>query len=211
MQRLTFSLVSFVLLFILKLKFPKYKSFTEILSRKYGLDTIKIYRRLEKTYFRLNKVQLDIDFLQSCKENRIIPKFLKFKTYNRKMTQTNLYSSFQFKLLNLEIVDKNKSLRQLNSEFLNLKHKLQDILSWIDFKCLFNRLISSNQAKLKTVKDTHTKKLLHLGISPHHNVDKEKVVINLSKRKLTNDEKDVLSLGLSFALPKLKIDFVQLF
>ena len=38
---------------------------------------------------------------------------------------------------------------------------------------------------------------------------REKVVINLSKRNLTESEKEVLSFALAFALPKLKMNYVQ--
>ena len=67
----------------------------------------------------------------------------------------------------------------------------------------------NNKSRLTSIKNTHRKKLSNLGIASKNNLDRERVVINLSKRNLTVSEKEVLSFGLSFALPKLKINYVQ--
>ena len=48
-----------------------------------------------------------------------------------------------------------------------------------------------------------------LGIPTNSSLDTDKVVINLSNRSLTTSELDVLSLGLSYCIPNLKIDFVN--
>lgn len=204
-----FAIFSYVFIFLLKLRFPKGKSFTDIVTNRYGRDTLAAYRKLEKTHFKLHKVKLDIEFLITCKAYSIIPKFLSFKTYKRHVMSTNMYKSFQFKLLNFELKDKHKIHKSLESEFTNLRDQLRNDLSWIDFKCIFNRLLLSNGSKLKSAKSTHDKKLKDLGIPLGCSVDRDKVVINLSGRSLTDSEREVLSLGLTFSLPKFKLDFVQ--
>ena len=204
-----FAIFSYVFIFILKLRFPKGKSISTVLTNRYGRESLATYRKLEKYHFRLHKVKLDIEFLQTCKALCIIPKFLMFKTYKSNIMSTNVYKSFQFKLLNLELKDKLKTRKTLELEFDKTKDSLINSISWIDFKCIFNRLISSNDKKLKTAKDTHNKKLRNLGIPVGHSVNKDKVVINLSGRCLTDSEREVLSLGLTFSLPKFNVDFVN--
>ena len=84
-------------------------------------------------------------------------------------------------------------------------------MSYLDFKCLYTRLKQSNETKLKHDKVTHDKKLQALGIPNKHNHNKDKTVINLSNKILNDSELEALSLGLSFALPKRNIKFVDHF
>ena len=149
--------------------------------------------------------------MENCKANGTIPKFLNIKTYNQRVKTTNAYRSFQCKLLNLELKEKRKALKQLDANFSKLKNDFKNKFSWIDYNCIYNRLITSNTKKLATAKWKQEKKLKSLGIPVGYQIDKDKVVINLSKRTLTDPEKEVLSLGLGFALPRFKIDYVQHF
>lgn len=88
-------------------------------------------------------------------------------------------------------------------------HQLRRPLSFLDYHRLFNRVTRSKELRKKPIKKTHARKLNNLGIAPKNSVNKDKVVINLNKRILTESEKDVLSFSLSFGLPKWKIDYVQ--
>ena len=202
-------IATYVLLFLLRLRFPKHTSFTTIIRSRYNNEAISIYRKLEKLDLKIRKTQLDLDFLRTCKAYGIIPKFLNFKPYKKKIKKTLTYKAFQFKLLNYEINEKTKTLKLLNNELKTAKLKFQSTFSYLDNHCLYNRLLNTNESRTKTIKVTHSKKLNALGISTKHFINKERVVINISKRKLSTNEKDALSLGLSFALPKLKPDFVE--
>ena len=202
---------TYILLFLIKLRFPKNTPFTTLITKRYNHSTLALYRKFENLDFKIRKIHLDIEFLQKCKLYSIIPKFLKFKLYNSKVTRTLTYKSFQFKLLNYELKEKNKLLKKHTDNYDTTKRELKNILSFLDFHCISNRMIKSNQSKIAKIKITHSKKLLDLGIPSKHSINKNKVVVNLSKHKITDTEKDVLSLGLPFALPKLKIDFVYHF
>ena len=89
------------------------------------------------------------------------------------------------------------------------KADLRKYLSWLDYHCLINRLVRSNDSRINKIKSTHQRKLISLGISPSTNINRDKVVVNLSKRNLTESEKEVLSYGLTFGLPKLKVNYIQ--
>ena len=202
-------IATYVLLFILKLRFPKNIPFTNLIKTRYSIEALSLYRKLEHLDFKIRKIHLDLSFLRTCKAYSIIPKFLNFKLYKSKVKKTLTYKAFQFKLLNYEINDKNKTLKKLEEECNTVKSKCQETFSFIDYKCLYNRLQRTNESRIKTVQVTHSKKLNSLGISTKHAINKDKVVINISKRKLSTQEKDVLSFGLSFSLPILKPDFVN--
>ena len=49
------------------------------IARKYGDVTVKDFRKYEKLEYKKNKLKLDIDFLNNCKELGVYPKFLIFK------------------------------------------------------------------------------------------------------------------------------------
>ena len=133
----------------------------------------------------------------------------KFKLYNSRVTRTLTYKSFQFKLLNIEIREKQRLLKLQEDDYHVAKADLRKVLSWLDYQCLSNRLLESNKSRVNNIKNTHERKLTSLGISPSSNINRDKVVVNLSQRNLTETEKEVLSFGLSFGLPKLKINYIQ--
>ena len=49
---------------------------------KYGYVTVKDFRKYEKLDYKKNKLKLDIDFLNNCKQLGLSPKFLIFKLPN---------------------------------------------------------------------------------------------------------------------------------
>ena len=52
------------------------------IARKYGNVTVKDFRKHEKLEYKKNKLKLDIDFLNNCKQLGVYPKFLIFKLPN---------------------------------------------------------------------------------------------------------------------------------
>ena len=55
------------------------------------------------------KAQLDLEFLQTCKKNNVVPKFLRIKLANRKLSLSHAYNICQKRLLNQEISKSNIS------------------------------------------------------------------------------------------------------
>ena len=52
------------------------------IARKYGNVIVKDFRKYEKLEYKKNKLKLDIDFLNNCKQLGVYPKFLIFKLPN---------------------------------------------------------------------------------------------------------------------------------
>ena len=119
--------------------------------------------------------------------------------------------SFLFKLLDFEIKHKLKLIKKTETKLETARTDLKNNISHLDFIILNNRLLTSNETKSRRTKIIQDKKLLNLGISPFANVDLNKVITNLSKRVLTQDEITILSHGLTFALPITNINFVDHF
>ena len=202
-------IATLVITFLIRLRFPPQKGFTNIMLQRYGPESLKHYRKLNKLDFRMKKTLLDLDFLETCKRYETVPKFLKFKVYNRAFTSTYLYKSFQFRMLDYEIKQKKKHLKFLKNCHDSTLSKFKDNVNSFDFWILSNRLSHSNDNQITIAKLTHAKKLATLGIPHAPKVDHKKVVTNLSKRKLSPAEIEVLALGPSFALPSPKARFVE--
>ena len=63
---------SYVLLFIIKCRFPSHKSFGEIIRLRYHEKGLSKVRKLEKLDFKLRKCKLDIEFLATCLKNDLL-------------------------------------------------------------------------------------------------------------------------------------------
>ena len=73
----------FVLLFLLKIRYPSGQPITTTIYVRFGRRVLAEYRRLEKVHFRIQKLKLDLEFLHLCKAYDVAPKFLHFKIYDR--------------------------------------------------------------------------------------------------------------------------------
>ena len=72
-----------VFLFLIRLRFPHSKSVAEVIRKRYGQNTVKKLRKLEKLDYRLRKAQIDLEFLVNCSNNSVVPKFLNFRVANK--------------------------------------------------------------------------------------------------------------------------------
>ena len=174
--------IGIVLLFIVKLRFPSCRPITTTIRRRYGLSTLQLYRRTEKLRFRIQKIDEDLKFLNTCKAYRIIPNFIKFKVYTRDFQFTRTYLSWQLKLLDYEIKAQSDKRRNAVQELSLHNDELQASVSCLDFKCLSSLLDSGVERRLVNVRLTHIRKLKNLGIGVTKKVDASKVIFNLSGR-----------------------------
>ncbi len=84
-------LFAYVLLFVIKCRFPASKSVAEIIRARYDEGVLSKIRRLEKLDFKLRKCVMDVEFLQTCLDNKLIPNFLKFKVTNSVLKSSKAY------------------------------------------------------------------------------------------------------------------------
>ena len=68
-----------VFLFIIRCRFPKSKSLTDVIRLHYGNHVLRIIRRYEKLDYRIRKLELDIQFLETCLNNDLCPTFVRYK------------------------------------------------------------------------------------------------------------------------------------
>ena len=125
-----------VICFLANLRFRKDIPLNSTIKSRYGQPLVSAYRHLQKTRLRRDKSVLDVEFLTACKVGGIIPKFLYFKCYHKNFSNTKLYRSFLFKLLNYEIKRKLKIHSKLNECYQSELESFKEKVSWLDFKIL---------------------------------------------------------------------------
>ena len=114
-----------LVLFIIRIRFPRGKSIADIIRNKYGEAFVKKLRMFEKCNFKLRKCHLDPRFLLDCKKSGVIPKFLRFKLANRHLNNSHVYRKCQLRLLEEEIKSKRKRINTLENDTQKVKEELQ--------------------------------------------------------------------------------------
>ena len=112
----TFRIIRYVFLFLARLRFQAQDSIIRILRRRYGDDLVKKDQKFQKFDFKYRNALLDLEFLQSYKKEKLIPKFLQFKVANKRLESSEVYLSCQRHLLNQEISIKYKTIRELDNK-----------------------------------------------------------------------------------------------
>ena len=144
--------IALVFLFLVRCRFPTQFSIINILRKRYGENLVKSVRKLEKLDFKHKKAQLDLEFLQTCKKNNVIPKFLRFKSASRQLSSSRAYKICQKRLLNEEISNKHKTVRTLAFSLTSLKNELKYVLNIIDFVHITTVFLTSNNKNILKVR-----------------------------------------------------------
>ena len=204
--------ITLVFLFLVRYRFATQFSIICILRKRYDESLVKSVTKLEKLDFKHKKTQLDLEFLQTCKKNSVIPKFLRFKLPNRQLSSSHAYNICQKRLLIKEISNKHKLMRTLASNFTSLKNDLKCVLNIIEFVYMTMVFLTSNNKNILKVRKVQGKKICKLcfdnsyyeSVTSH---DPEKVLFNFSNHLLAGHEESLLSRGLNFAIPPNNINY----
>ena len=129
----TFRIITYVFLFLVRLRFSAQDSIIEILRRHCGDGLVEKVRKFERSDFKYRKALLDLEFLQLWKKEKLIPKFLQFKVTNKRLESSEAYLSCQRRLLNQEMSVKYKIIRALNDKITSMKNNLYSEMSFIAF------------------------------------------------------------------------------
>ena len=154
-----------VVLFLLRIKFPPHKSLTSIILERYDYEGLSSLRTFEKTDYKLRKVSCDVEFLQCCITNDLIPKFLNFNLYSQDVRGDNDYRSYQKHLLDNELQNKRDCKTALQLELQSATDKLKNLFTSFDFNHVMSVINNGNNHKISDVKNTQNRKLFDLGLS----------------------------------------------
>ena len=173
------------------------------IARKYGNVTVKDFRKYEKLECKKNKLKLDIDFLNNCKQLGIYTKFLIFKLPN---VSNKDALSIRKRLLCSAINKRNKELQHLSKELSLSVNFLSTQLSTIDFYILTSSITSYNKKSLQKSLYTQQKKLSSLTKDCNLPIfTANETITNLTQYELSQEESDLLKAGLYFSIQPDKI------
>ena len=175
---------TYVLLFLTYIRFPRTKTLVQIISDRYGEETLRQFRKLEKLEKKLAKTACDIIFLSTCARYNLSPKFLQFRLYRRDLQFSDEYKSFQRDLLFKEIASKNKQLGKITTQKEETSNALRRSVSWIDYNHLSSVIGNVVHNYSEHCKHLHRKKLHSLGIKSQNDENGIKSVFNLSDHEL---------------------------
>ena len=160
---------------------------------------------------KLHKAKLDLLFLRTCLSHQLVPTFLNFKLYDKRITNSRLYRNYQRKLLDNEIKKKSNFVKTLTSKYDNELRYFRSVVSWLDFNHLRNLIETTNQKTLSRVSYVHGRKLRKLGyVKPNPTVT-DRCIFNFSSHVLSEQEKVTLTKGLKFSFPVTKTKFISHF
>ena len=204
--------VSLVLLFLLRIRFPRNQPIVHIIHRRHGVQAVKCFRALEKTITRANKLARDINYLRACLCYEVVPKFLRIKLYRRTLERSPNCKAWQMNLLKKEIQRQDRELSRKSVELSRIKAQFAGIVGSLDSSCV-NLWLNNKQDLINRNTDRiHSRKLQRLGISPiSQKLDVDKVIFNHSDYNLSNAEKRILLLGMDFGLPITKLYYHKYF
>ena len=123
---------------------------------------VKSVRKLEKIDVKHKKAQLDLKFLQTCRKNNVIPKFLRFKLGNRQLSLSHVYNICQKRLLYEEISNKHKLVRRLAFNLTSLRNDLKCVLNITDFVHITKVFLTNNNNNILKVRKVQGKKISKL-------------------------------------------------
>ena len=137
------------------------------IAQKYGNVTVKDFRKYEKLEYKKNKLKLDINFLNNCKQLGVYPKFFIFKLPN---VSNKDASSIRKGLLRSAINKRNKELQHFSKELCLSEKFLSTQFSTIDFYILTKSITSYNKKSLQKSLTYLYSQLANLSlISPNMN------------------------------------------
>ena len=202
--------LTLVLLFIIRIRFPANRSIAQIITSRYGQQTLQLIRKFESTDLKHKKCELDINFLTVCVEHELLPTFVRFKVANAQLHGSKAHKDCQLRLLRQELLNKKNKLAFLTKRLLHLKSEVANSVSWIDFAHISNIFLRYNDNRLTKARLVQEKKLLNLGLhTAEATNDPEKVIFNSSSRILSPAEKSLLAKGLNFSLPPKKLNYAD--
>ena len=164
----------------------------------YGNDIVKKVRLLEKLDYKLRKCSLALEFLNICKNKKVIPTFLQFSVSNKNLRSSQVYRKCQISLLNEEIKTKQSRIRVLTHELDFVKKTLSDILNFIDFTHTCTLFLVSNDKAIKKNNTIHEKKLQKL-------IANDNELSDVNKSDLSSSEHDPDKLIFNFSSYILKL------
>ena len=173
------------------------------IAQKYGNGTVKDFRKYEKLKCKQNKLKLDIDFLNICKQLSVYAKFLILKLPKVSNKDALLIRKRLFLSANNK---RTKELHHVSKELRQSETFLSKQLCTIDFYIIKRSITSHNKNSHQKLVNTHQKKLSSLTRNCSLPVfASNRTITNLTQYELSQEEANLLKASLYFCIQPDKI------
>ena len=81
-------------------------------------------QKFERLDFKYRKVLLDLDFLDNCMSNDVVPKFVQFRVTNKGLRNLSTYRQCQTKLLKQKLFNKIRHTRLQKKDSISARKDL---------------------------------------------------------------------------------------
>ena len=164
---------------------------------------IRIYQKLD---YRMRKLDLDIEYLNTCQNKDLCLTFIQYKISSICLENSNAYRQSQRLFMQEELSFKNVEKEKIVLEMERIKSDLRMVINLIDWKHITRTFLESNIKTIKRVEGIQNYKSLDLMSKKlQHNL--KNVIHNFSSYQLSDTEKLLLCKGLNFSLPPKRLKF----
>ena len=168
------------------------------IARKYGNVTVKDVWKHEKLDYKKNKLKLDTDSLNNCKQLGVYPKFLIFE---RRNVSNKDASSIRKRLLRSAINNHNKKLQHALKELSITENFMSKQLSTTEFYILKESITSHKKKSLQKSLHSQLKKSSSLTRYCSFPIfTANETIINLTQYELSQEKTGLLKAGLYFSI-----------
>ena len=182
---------------IIRCRFPKLKSLSEIIPFRYGNDVLKLIRKYENHDCRLCKIHLDITLLNSCLGNDLCPTFLCYRLSPKRLQNSESYRLSQYLFLQEEIIFKTIEREKIIRKLQKIKNDIRTVMKFIYLTHMSNKFTEINIKGIKRVEEVQNYKFSEQSVL--------KVIYNFSSYDSAQTKISQLLKDLKFYLPQQKL------
>ena len=189
------------------------KSFRSYLNKRYGLEILTYFRRLDEVKMKLISASEGLTFLYRCRDAKLRPAGLSLRDPCGSARSGKIIHAATDALLRERIEFHHRIKKQLILTVSNLEGKIQkqlDPLDWERVKRSSDNLADANRKMVRNIQKNKFERLLLSRINSIPVPEQSRTVVNRSKRDLSKYEKEVLGKGLNYAIAPKKLPIKEM-
>ena len=180
---------------------------------QHGRDVLRRLREVEKITIKLAKWRNHRNFDLRCKHNNITPSNLRIKSSVKGIKAHDILHKTARKLLDIRIAQSIYTIKKLEDRKKQIENELCDAMEqdkMAEVRKHISRAYEYNFVKAKQQQMDKYERLerqqeIQLDENEDTTIDRNRWVMNLSSRNITNSENSVLQKGLNFAITPTKM------
>ena len=183
------------------------ESLLQFICRLYVEWISVLHRQVEQTRKKKAQLLASLAFLSRCRDENVIPKFLKSKQIIRSCQARRIYNRTEKALLRERIQNTRRNLAEVDKKLLGLFYQLSSKLhrsDWDKIDAISFRSME-NELQKSTERQKNKFQRLTKNSGSDQTLDNRRTVINVSNRNLSQEEVSVLAKGGNFAITPKEI------